>query len=89
MKKRFTEEQVQLYRTGVKLKQVFFRPRKPADNCFIELKELTPSQFKTKPQRSEKLFLNLVIFRGRTTIFYTHDFFYEKSLSRIINNYFN
>lgn len=50
MKKRFTEEQVQLYRTGVKLIQLnsFFRPGKPTKNCFIELKVLTPSQFKPK-----------------------------------------
>ena len=51
MKKRFNEEQVQLYRTGVKthsVKQIFSRPGKTTDNCFIELKELTPYQFKTK-----------------------------------------
>ena len=51
MKKRFTEEQVQLYRTGVKLIRLncfFSRPGKPTDNCFIKLKELTPSQFKPK-----------------------------------------
>ena len=50
MKKRFREEQVQLYRTGVKLIQLnsFFHPGKPTKNCFIELKVLTPSQFKPK-----------------------------------------
>lgn len=30
------------------VKQVFSRSGKPTDNCFIVLKELTPSQFKTK-----------------------------------------
>lgn len=50
MKKRFREEPVQLYRTGVKLIRLnsFFCPEKTTKNCFIELKELTPSQFKTK-----------------------------------------
>ena len=50
MKKRFTEEQVHLYRTCVKhiwLKR-YFHVLENRQNCFIELKELTPSQFKTK-----------------------------------------